>query len=646
MSKEMSTMELQVKDVENQKNVENNTTPPMVAFSELRYEVFKKDKTLTIINNVSSTFEGGEMTAVFGSSGAGKTTLLDLIAGRRSMKNARMDGSILFAGAEPNEIVRKRYTGYCEQFDTLVAVLTVRETLECTAELKCSEKVTRAQKVARVQEVMHELGIEGVADSLVGNPAGGSKFISGGQRKRVNIANSLITKPPILLLDEPTTGLDSATADDVLRLCASLARDDGSRAVAATVHSPSSRAFRLYVDKVLCLGYGGRVLFSGAPGIGRNGPLCMHLDAAGAPSFTEGDSLADHMMSVFGGGVEGNSEERSLHFSKAWNESPIGKTEQDRIADIVRIQSSKRSDDDFAATALLQSAAMGTLAWHPTDKHRNQVVATGFWQGFKTLFYYRSRRSFVDPEYIGARLGDKILYGFIMATLWWGEASRQRRDDQVNNVLGLLWFICVLPGYGASAYIPQLILDRPVFLRESADGCYWSTTYLFAKMVEEFLAILPLSLIFMACLYGACSLQGNFLVVWIVNYLMGCWGVATAYWIASISPNVEAANAILPTIVTWLILFAGYLIIISDVPLGWRWLCWCNPMFYAFVALVKNEYRGTENKSFSGSSGTVIKYYSLERAPGIWSCIAIVGAILIFFIFLADYGLRKLALRK
>ena len=58
---------------------------------------------------------------------AGKTTLLDLIAGRRS--RGQVDGAILFAGAKPTDVVRKRYTGYCEQFDTLVAVLTVRQTL-------------------------------------------------------------------------------------------------------------------------------------------------------------------------------------------------------------------------------------------------------------------------------------------------------------------------------------------------------------------------------------------------------------------------------------------------------------------------------------------------------------------------------------
>ena len=99
--------------------------------------------------------------------------------------------------------------GYCEQHDSLIDVLSVREMLEYTAELKCSQYLTHSTKIQRVDELLNEMGLTHIASSQV-------SVISGGERKRTSIALALVSKPPVLLLDEPTTGLDAATADDVL----------------------------------------------------------------------------------------------------------------------------------------------------------------------------------------------------------------------------------------------------------------------------------------------------------------------------------------------------------------------------------------------------------------------------------------------
>ena len=96
---------------------------------------------------------------------------------------------------------------------------------------------------------MEELGITHRAEVAVTD-------ISGGERKRTSIGLALVTKPPVLFLDEPTTGLDAATADDVLGVVHKLA-SEGSRVVAATMHTPTSRAFRLLIDDVFVLSSAG-----------------------------------------------------------------------------------------------------------------------------------------------------------------------------------------------------------------------------------------------------------------------------------------------------------------------------------------------------------------------------------------------------
>lgn len=103
----------------------------------------KKEK-LSILKSVSGYFKPGELSALMGPSGSGKTTLLDTLAGRKT--TGEITGSIKFAGREPNTNFLRRYTGYVEQFDTLLDMLTVREMLMYTAELKRDKKEPASEK--------------------------------------------------------------------------------------------------------------------------------------------------------------------------------------------------------------------------------------------------------------------------------------------------------------------------------------------------------------------------------------------------------------------------------------------------------------------------------------------------------------------
>lgn len=108
-----------------------------ITFKDLDYVVknqANKKEDLHLLKKVSGYMQPAEMTALMGPSGSGKTTLLDVLAGRKTM--GRKEGEIKFAGAEPSTGFLRRYTGYVEQFDTLLPTLTVYEMLLYTAELK------------------------------------------------------------------------------------------------------------------------------------------------------------------------------------------------------------------------------------------------------------------------------------------------------------------------------------------------------------------------------------------------------------------------------------------------------------------------------------------------------------------------------
>ena len=182
-----------------------------VTFEAVRYTVKVKKAEKVILDGISGVMPAGRMTALMGPSGSGKTTLLDVLAGRKT--SGAIEGEVLFAGQKLARGALRNLTGYVEQFDTLIGELSVKQMLMYTAELKLPPATSRADKEARVQRVITKLGLEGCADTTIGNVL--QRGISGGQAKRVNIALALITQPRVLFLDEPTSGLDSHMANEV-----------------------------------------------------------------------------------------------------------------------------------------------------------------------------------------------------------------------------------------------------------------------------------------------------------------------------------------------------------------------------------------------------------------------------------------------
>ena len=174
------------------------------------------------------------------------------MTGRKS--KGKITGSLLYDGQTATKEFLKNFTAYVEQFDNLLAVLTVREMLLYQAELKCSVNEGCASKMKRVEGLLQDLGLDRCRDVKIGDSL--HPGISGGQAKRVNIGIALVTQPQIIFLDEPTSGLDSATSLDVCAILKNLALSGVT--IMTTIHSPTSEAFRFF-DNLLLL-VKGRVL--------------------------------------------------------------------------------------------------------------------------------------------------------------------------------------------------------------------------------------------------------------------------------------------------------------------------------------------------------------------------------------------------
>ncbi len=204
------------------------------------------------LDNVDLRVDAAEFVAVMGPSGSGKSTLLHLAGGLE-----RPDaGSITLAGSDLAQMnaeqlaeLRRRHVGYTFQHLNLLATLTATENVMLPLELDgVSAKVARA-------DALNCLARVGLTDGL-------DRFVSefsGGQRQRIAIARSLVGGRRLLLADEPTGALDTASADDIIELLARLASE--GTAIVLVTHEPR---FALWADRVVFL-RDGRVVDSTPP---------------------------------------------------------------------------------------------------------------------------------------------------------------------------------------------------------------------------------------------------------------------------------------------------------------------------------------------------------------------------------------------
>ncbi|OAP02416.1 ABCG27 [Arabidopsis thaliana] len=236
------------------------TFPIYLKFIDITYKVTTKGMTSSseksILNGISGSAYPGELLALMGPSGSGKTTLLNALGGRFNQQN--IGGSVSYNDKPYSKHLKTRI-GFVTQDDVLFPHLTVKETLTYTALLRLPKTLTEQEKEQRAASVIQELGLERCQDTMIGGSF--VRGVSGGERKRVCIGNEIMTNPSLLLLDEPTSSLDSTTALKIVQMLHCIAK--AGKTIVTTIHQPSSRLFHRF-DKLVVLSRGSLLYFGKA----------------------------------------------------------------------------------------------------------------------------------------------------------------------------------------------------------------------------------------------------------------------------------------------------------------------------------------------------------------------------------------------
>jgi putative ABC transport system ATP-binding protein len=172
------------------------------------------------VRGIDLTIKRGEFTALVGPSGSGKTTFLNVISGL----DTPTDGQVWLAGRELSAMsgrelsdFRRDHIGFIFQAYNLIPVLTVEENVEYIMLL---QGIPKEERHRRVEEILGEMGLEGFAHRL-------PTKLSGGQQQRVAVARAMVSRPSLILADEPTANLDSKTGAGLLDMMRELNKKSG-----------------------------------------------------------------------------------------------------------------------------------------------------------------------------------------------------------------------------------------------------------------------------------------------------------------------------------------------------------------------------------------------------------------------------------
>ncbi|XP_057662117.1 ATP-binding cassette sub-family G member 1-like isoform X1 [Diorhabda carinulata] len=253
-----------------------------IEFHDVNYSTKIKNGYKKIIDGVSGKFYSGHLSAIMGPSGAGKTSLLNILTGYQI---AGTSGNIKCSSPNKRKKILhyRKESCYILQDDNLPLLFTVQESMMMACNLKLNN-ITEKAKEFLINDILTNLGLLKTKNIRCHN-------LSGGQKKRLSIALELVDNPPIMFLDEPTTGLDSSSTTQCVQMLKKLA--NGGRIIVCTIHQPNAHTYELF-DQVYMMA-NGRCVYQGTsmntvPYLASVGLYCPHYH-----------NPADYFMEVVSG---------------------------------------------------------------------------------------------------------------------------------------------------------------------------------------------------------------------------------------------------------------------------------------------------------------------------------------------------------
>ncbi|KAI2668767.1 Broad substrate specificity ATP-binding cassette transporter ABCG2 [Labeo rohita] len=517
-----------------------------------------------ILKNVSGIMKTG-LNAIMGATGSGKTSLLDVIAGRKDPRGLR-SGQVLV----DNNVVTSNLrlmSAYVVQDDILMGTLTVRENLLFSGNLRLPRKqYSTADKEKKVESIIQELGLEDCAHTKIGTEF--IRGVSGGERKRCSIGMELITSPTLLFLDEPTTGLDSNTANSIIALLHKLSR--GGRTIIFSIHQPRYSIFRLFDH--LTLLHKGETVYAGPAGKAMDyfQSLAEPPEVSSVINVRLSTTLQISFLDITNGEISSSMPtEKSL--AELYKESQYCAAVKEELKSI-------------------------TGSPHPSSKANSKAAsyATSFFYQLKVVCWRTVLNVVRNPQTSYAQIAMNILFALLIGLIYY--QMPLTLPEALQNRIGAFFFLIINMVFGNLSAVELFINERAIFVHENSGGYYRTSVYFLSKVFVDLIPnrIVPI-LIFSSISYYMMGLNPSFtsfLCFALTMSMVSLAGVSLAFLVSASVSSFAMANVLITLPFVFMMVFGGFLVNLNSM-LNWlSWLKWASIFKYGLDAVTINEMKG------------------------------------------------------
>lgn len=475
--------------------------------------------------------ESGELIGIMGGSGVGKSTTLSILNGtlRPQSGEVRINGHDLYNHADREKL--KGVIGFVPQDDLLMEELTVFQNIWFNARM-CLNNLSENQILETVNGILADFDLWEIKDLRVGNPL--NKVISGGQRKRVNIALELLREPTILFVDEPTSGLSSVDAEAVMNLLKE--QTHKGRLVIVNIHQPGSEIYKMF-DKIMIIDKGGYQVYFGNP----------------TEAIVYFKTITRHA----------NPEEDQC--------VKCGNVDTDQILQIIE---AKVVDEQGRATRIRKvTPAEWAGQFRAIRKNRdrekirekgnlpvNNFSIPGRLRQSRIFFTRDLLSKLSDRQYILISLLGPPLLAFLLAYFTRYADGGIYRFSENDNITPYL-FMCVITAlfFGLMVSSEEIVRDRKILRRESFLNLSWFS-YLGSKVMLLFIISAVQTISFTLIGNLLLGIKGMTLSFWFVLFTTSCFANILGLNISAALNSVVTIYIIIPFIIIPQILFSGVLV--------------------------------------------------------------------------------------
>jgi ABC-type multidrug transport system ATPase subunit len=538
-----------------------------------------KDQNSLILENLNGEIQSGSTLAIMGSSGAGKTTCLNYLSKRTGTSGLlKRNGEIKFIVNNLDESnSMAKLSAFVTQDDILFEVLTVEELLNFAADIKLVSKTVEERK-AIVENLIKRLGLEKCRSTRVGDV--GSKGLSGGEKKRTAIGYELITNPYILFLDEPTTGLDTKSAFNVMKFITEDAVAN-NRITIFTIHQPSSELFTLF-DNLLLLAQGKTVYLGKAT---ESISFFNNLNYCCPKNFNP----TEYFLKILSTGSSECNQQCNEQVLMNMTETELQIKLNEEVTDksnnvLTMIQIFKESNDNNLILTDLSGFEINRSVVK-VDSHSN-------YKQFIILFARNFKLVMRDKLTYAFRIFFLILNAALVLLVYNNIGTG---ENAVLDRRGCLFFITNLV---IQASIQNTLItftfEKPKFYKEQESEMYGIFPYFFSKTILEIPLQFISAILNFVLLYFIIGLNDyniyKYLIYVIIVFSAGYAGSTLGIFLSALIDNQEIIPAIVPLLLYVQTISSGYFISQSNIPYVFYPFKYISLFRYTFQALCWNEF--------------------------------------------------------